>query len=449
MIRQETASASLYNRLVDEFESQHHLSAAQTPDRSDQIRTQAFEIFKQKGFPTVRDEEWRFTSLVPYLKGNFSLEPAEVTKEQLQEMIAQSRIAGLDAYLIVLVNGHIHFGLSELPSEDFVVVDSTRDISGNADFTETLYKSMGIGSSLVALNSALFDNGFYLQVKRNAVLDKPLHILHLYTANKETFFQPRHYILVNSGAKAEILETSLVWKDNGSILVNSVTEVVVKSNAWLTQYQLQNQQSGERWLQHSRITQERDSRYDSYTISLPGADLIRNNLDAILDGPNTETHLYGLYLTGGNQLTDNHTLIHHKHPNCQSNEVYKGVLMDASRAVFNGKVFVDPEAQKTNGFQQNNNLLLSDKAQVHAKPQLEIYADDVRCSHGCTVGQFSPESLFYLRSRGIGENEAKKLLVEAFLFDVTDNISNEVIQNHVKQLIYQKLDHTPVILNEQ
>ncbi|MBC8034053.1 MAG: SufD family Fe-S cluster assembly protein, partial [Chitinophagaceae bacterium] len=165
----------------------------------------------------------------------------------------------------------------------------------------------------------------------------------------------------------------------------------------------------------------------------------RNNLEIRLNDTATETHLYGLYLVAGNQLTDNHTSIEHRHPGCRSNEMYKGVLMDNGKAVFNGKVFVKREAQQTNAFQQNNNLLLSDKAQVYAKPQLEIFADDVKCSHGCTVGQFNPDSLFYLQSRGIGANAAKKMLVEAFMFDVTEKINNEAVKQHVQELIYKKM----------
>jgi len=183
------------------------------------------------------------------------------------------------------------------------------------------------------------------------------------------------------------------------------------------------------------VRQHRQSLYNNFTITLPGADLVRNDLQARLEEDHTETHLYGLYLAAGHQLVDNHTLVDHQKPNCHSNELYKGVLLEHATGVFNGKVFVHQEAQKTNAFQQNNNLVISNKATIDSKPQLEIFADDVKCSHGSTVGQFSEESLFYLRARGIGEEAAKGLLINAFAFDVTEKIRIPEVEAHVNELI--------------
>ncbi|HEU0227887.1 MAG TPA: SufD family Fe-S cluster assembly protein, partial [Arachidicoccus soli] len=169
--------------------------------------------------------------------------------------------------------------------------------------------------------------------------------------------------------------------------------------------------------------------------TLPKADLVRNNLNVVLDGVNTETHLYGLYLVADKHLVDNHSVVDHRFPNCQSNQLYKGVILDGGKGVFNGKIYVHRAAQKTNAFQQNNNLLFSPNATINSKPQLEIFADDVKCSHGTTVGQFNEESLFYLRSRGVGEESARGMLVNAFAFDVTNKIENEALRNYVEHLI--------------
>lgn len=446
MIYQETTS--LYDRLVDEFEAQF-VDDTVPSESLRQLKAAAFGFFKEKGFPTVKEEDWRFTSLVPFLKEDYTLHAAAVnSKSVLQQMINKAVIPALDAYLLVIVNGRLHLGLSNLPDESVVNVDSIHDISDTPRFKKHLQNGSQPENSLIALNTAFFNDGLFLEVKKNVLLDKPIHLLHLYTAESNTFFQPRQLIVINEGAKAVVLETSLVNKASTVTMVNAVTEIQVEPNAQLIHYDIQNPNRGERWLHHCEVTQQRDSRYDHFSFSLPGADLLRNNLNTTLNGSATETHLYGLYLVAGQQLTDNHTSIRHKYPACRSNEIYKGVLMGKARGVFNGKVFVEQEAQKTNAFQQNNNLLLSDSAQIHAKPQLEIYADDVKCSHGCTVGQFNPESLFYLRARGIGESEAKKLLVEAFLFEVTEKINDEAIKAYVQELVYKKMETALQLLIE-
>ncbi|MDP4255615.1 MAG: SufD family Fe-S cluster assembly protein, partial [Bacteroidota bacterium] len=197
-----------------------------------------------------------------------------------------------------------------------------------------------------------------------------------------------------------------------------------------------------RLIQHTTVRQKRQSLYNNFTVTLPGSELVRNELHVRMEEEYSESHLYGLYLTGGRQLVDNHTLVDHQKPSCQSNELYKGVLLDQSTGIFNGKIYVHKDAQKTNAFQQNNNLVIGDKATIDSKPQLEIFADDVKCSHGSTVGQFSEEALFYLRSRGIGEQTAKGLLINAFAFDVTEKIRTPALRSHINHLIG---DHIPAV----
>jgi Fe-S cluster assembly protein SufD len=292
-------------------------------------------------------------------------------------------------------------------------------------------------------------NGLFIEVAANTLLDKPLHVVHVFTTgNDNVFIQPRHLIVVQKGASFKLIESVVSQKSTSKIFVNSLTEVFIEENANCDHYVLQTAQSGTRLVTATEVSQLRHSVYSNYTFSLPGAEIIRNNLHLSLNDKETETHLYGLYLGAGSQLIDNHSLVNHKMPHCNSNEIYKGVLTENSTGVFNGKIYVQPDAQKTNAFQQNNNLLLSDKASVNSKPQLEIFADDVKCSHGSTVGQLSKEAMFYLQSRGIGEQKARALLVKAFLFDVTEKIKIPDVEEFVNQLITRHIPLDEIVTED-
>jgi Fe-S cluster assembly protein SufD len=433
-------TAPLYDKLITEFESSE--SAKGTNGDLSNIRNTAFDLFKAKGFPTIKDEDWRFTNISPFLTDDISLITADADEDEVIAAVNKATIPGLNAYLLVLLNGKIQPALSVLPDAQQISIHTTESMSDSSIFADFAALDAKENNRMLALNTALFTDGYFLEIHKNVVLDKPIQIVNLYSADDHAFFQPRHLVIVNQHAKAELIESSIFIKNGNRAVLNSVIQAEVKENGQLIQYNIQNNLPDERLITYNQVRQDQNSRYDNFTFNLPGAELIRNNLEIELNGSNTETHLFGLYLVGGQQLTDNHTAIHHKFPHCESNEVYKGVLLENGKAVFNGKVFVERPAQKTNAFQQNNNLLLSDKAQVFAKPQLEIYADDVKCSHGCTVGQFDPESLFYLRARGISEESARKLLVEAFMFDVTQKIGNEVVKEYVQSLIYSKMENS-------
>jgi Fe-S cluster assembly protein SufD len=247
--------------------------------------------------------------------------------------------------------------------------------------------------------------------------------------------------VINRNGELSVIESIVSGKSGGKVWVNSLTEIVVHADARMDHTVIQTAGKGIRLLQHTTIRQKKQSLYNNYTFTLPGAELVRNDLQARLEEDHTESHLYGLYLAAGQQLIDNHTLVDHQKPFCFSNELYKGVLLEQSTGVFNGKVYVHRDAQKTNAFQQNNNLVISKKATIDSKPELEIFADDVKCSHGSTVGQFSEDALFYLRARGIGEDTAKSLLINAFAFDVTEKLKIPAVEAHINELIIQ---HIPV-----
>lgn len=406
-----------------------------------EIRNSALALFKEKGFPTSKNEDWKYTSLIPYLDAELGLNTIEPDEERIRNCINETVIPDMDTYLLVLVNGTIRTDLSDLPDANLISVQPISEAVANGKFAEYLHANTFTGSDgMLALNTALFTDGCYIHIFKNAVVDKPIRLLHIYSAQENVFVQPRHLWVAERNSQAAIFERSVVLKDLSVVAVaNVVSRIVLEENARLTHYELQEHSKGERWIHYNRVSQLRGSRYDNFTFSFPEADLIRNNMEIAHDDSGLETHLYGLYLVGDNQLTDNHTAIAHQHPSCESNQLYKGVITGNGKAVFNGKVLVSKEAQLTNAYQQNNNLLLSDKARMYAKPQLEIYADDVKCSHGCTIGQFNPESLFYLRSRGIDEDAAKSLLVEAFAYDITEKIEDPAIKSYIQQIIQNKM----------
>jgi len=255
------------------------------------------------------------------------------------------------------------------------------------------------------------------------------------------FFQTRNLIVLEKNAEAQIVETFVTEEGSSKTFANTVTEIVVDENAKLEHYYLQQARSQSSFNNHTEIIQRKYSLYNNYNCTFPGASFVRNTINVRMDDPNIESHLYGITLLADNQLVDNHTVVDHMEPHGESYEWYKNILQDSSTAVFNGKIFVRLDAQKTNAFQQNNNMLLSGNATINTKPQLEIFADDVKCSHGCTIGQFNEDAKFYLQARGIGEEQARTLLVHAFAFDVTERFKNESIRDHVNHLVELGLKH--------
>lgn len=426
-------SLSLYDELINSFEEVANTTKNETVQKA---RNSGLRSFKQQGFPTRRNEEWKYTNITPYLQEKYIIDGAS-TPEIGKDLLESAEIPHLDCYQLVLLNGQLQASeeLTVLPS--FMKVQSLSEAQKDSAFGAYFNKGADVEAfPFSALNTALFTNGLFIEIAANALLDKPLHIVHVFTAgNVNVFVQPRHLVVVHKSASLELIESIVSEESSSKIFVNSLTEVFIEENANCDHYVLQTAKTGTRLVTATEVSQLRNSTYSNYTFSLPSADIIRNNMHLSLDDKETESHLFGLYLGAGNQLIDNHSLVNHKMPHCNSNEIYKGVLTENSTGVFNGKIFVQPDAQKTNAFQQNNNLLLSDKSSVNSKPQLEIFADDVKCSHGSTVGQLSKEAMFYLQSRGIGEQKAKALLVNAFLFDVTEKIQIPELEEHVNHLI--------------
>lgn len=431
-------SIPLFEEVVNGF---HKLSVSgdTKKESSDLRRTrqQAFDKFRELGFPSIRHEDWRYTNLARFLKDEFTIEGWEIAGRTVlpnAALLKKAEIASLDCCKVVLVNGAWDGKVigGELPKgiQLLKVAEARQDPALSVYFE----KQAGWSEHFANLNGALFSDGLFIRVDAGATIEKPLHIVHVYTSDNNLLVQPRNVWVINRNAELSVIE-SLVSGGAAKIWVNGLTEILVHGDARLHHSMLQTAAAGARIIQQTTVHQQRQSLYNNFTITLPGADLVRNDLQTRLEEDHTETHLYGLYLAAGNQLVDNHTLVDHQKPHCLSNELYKGVLLEQSTGVFNGKVYVHQDAQKTNAFQQNNNLVISKKATIDSKPQLEIFADDVKCSHGSTVGQFSEDALFYLRARGIGEEAAKGLLINAFAFDVTEKIRIPEVEAHVNELI--------------
>lgn len=422
----------LYSKLVAAYNDSDPAAEAQ-PLRD--IRRAAFDRFAGMGFPTTKLEDWRHTNVLPFLKESFSPEVnmAATVDTALTE---KSFIPGVDCYKIVLVNGVLSEEQSVLPHLAGVTVLPLSKAKHTKIFSEYFARETRINEHhFTTLNTALFSDGLFIEVKAGKAIDKPVHIVHAFTAKSELMVQPRHLFVMEANATASIIESITAPANTAPVLVNSVTEIEVKENAHLNHCCLQAMPQAISYLNHTEVREERYSRYSNYTFSLPEAAFIRNNLHIAFDGEYAEGNLYGLYLASGQQLVDNHTLVDHRVPNCNSNEWYKGILLDRAAGVFNGKIKVHQDAQKTNAFQKNNNILIDPKAKINTKPQLEIFADDVKCSHGCTVGRFDETALFYLRSRGIGEASAHTMLIEAFATDITEKLGIAELKEYLQQLI--------------
>jgi Fe-S cluster assembly protein SufD len=428
----------LYEEVVNGYNILSATGANAESSNLRRARQSAFDSFRLLGFPSIKNEDWKYTNITRFLKEEYALNGGQAVAPKA--LLEKAAIPGLDAYTVVLVNGvwdgKIAGGVLPKGLEIHSVAQALKEPRFSVFFENGKWGNQHFAN----LNTALFTDGLFIKVS-GAITDKPLHIVHVYTSDRNLMTQPRHVWVCDPNSELAVVESIVSDGGPSKVWVNSLTEIFVNTDARLDHTMIQMASAGVRLVNHTTVRQKKQSLYNNYTFTLPGADLVRNDLQARLEEDHTETHLYGLYLAAGGQLIDNHTLVDHQKPHCYSNELYKGVLLEQSTGVFNGKVYVHPDAQKTNAFQQNNNLVISKKATIDSKPELEIYADDVKCSHGSTVGQFSEDALFYLRARGIGEDTAKALLITAFAFDVTEKLKNKAVENYVNELISQ---HIPV-----
>jgi len=405
-----------------------------------EIRKDAISNFSKLEFPTTRNEEWKYTSIAPLLKHTFV--PAEKATPDAS-VIRQFLFNELEHSLLVFVNGFYSEELSDIKDlPEGVIAGSIADAIENhseivqkhfsryADYREHIF---------TALSTAYTKDGAFVYVPDGKVIEHPIHILYLSIAgNEKILSQPRNLFVAGKNSQASIIE-HYASLDEGVYFTNTVTEVFADENAVLNHIKLQDENKNAFHIARMEVDQERNSNFSSNMISF-GAGLSRNDFNTRFNDTGGECTLNGLFMIGGDQLFDVHTMIDHAKPYCNSHEHYKGILDGNSRGVFNGKVMVRPDAQKTNAFQENNNVILSDRALVNTKPQLEIFADDVKCSHGATIGQIDEEALFYLKSRAIGEKTARGMLIHAFASDVVNSIKVEQIRNYLEEILTNKFN---------
>ena len=403
------------------------------------IRSKAIKKFESEGFPTKKLESWKYTSLKRALKYDYKLFPSQkdiIDFKDIQDYL----INDIESYKIVFVNGKYYSNLSETTHEgmDICILSSALTQSKYDLIIENYFDKISKKDGITSLNTAFSHEGAYIHIPKNIQVDKPIQILHFSTGENESLmFQPRNLIVVDENSQVEIIERYQSITNN-NVLVNSVSEIYVNKKSNVKHYKIQNDKKSSSLIDNTFVSQEHSSSYNLHTFSF-GGDLTRNNLNIFQNDQRIESTINGITIIDDEQHVDHNTLIHHKEPNCTSHQDYKGIYGGQSVGVFNGRVLVEKEAQKTNAFQANNNVLISDKASINTKPQLEIFADDVRCSHGCTIGQLDNNALFYLRSRGIPEKEATALMMFGFANKVLTSVQNQEIKSMINKIIASKL----------
>lgn len=389
------------------------------------LRTEALSQIEKTTFPGIKDEDWKYTRVGKLSKKHFTIaeQSANVKVENLAYDGATNRL--------VFVNGFFKKEFSSISSPYIKTVAELSDAEIVGALQETGYVKEGIFTSY---NDAFFTDGIFIHVPKNKSLEGVTDIIFVSTG-KEQATVAKNIILLGEGSKAQVLLQFINYNGTEN-LVNHALHALVAPNAQLEIFKLQDEKPGVSHFSSENIFQQNDSDFSIHTVTLNG-DLVRNDLNICVDGTNCETHLGGVVVADAAMHVDNHTTVDHRKPHCESNEQYKNIVKDKGTAVFNGKIFVRRDAQKINAYQNSANVLMSDEASVYTKPELEIYADDVKCSHGTTTGYLDEEALFYLRARGIGEQSARALLVQAFAADVINHIEND----ELRQWFIGHLDH--------
>jgi Fe-S cluster assembly protein SufD len=428
---------SLKEKLVSSFMAFENTLDVDSPVHD--IRTEAIKTFETEGFPTKREEAWKYTSLNSVLKHDYSVFPKHENALEFKD-VKKYFIHEIDSYKIIFIDGKYSSHLSQTTHDglDVCLMSSALNKPKYRLIIENYFNKIAPKDCLSSLNTAFSAEGAYIHVPKNKLVEKPIQIIHFSTGNEAALMlQPRNLIVVDENSHVQIIERHHSLTDN-PILTNSVTEIFANKRAIVDYYKIQNDKKTASLIDNTFVKQKRESFASVHTFSF-GGKLIRNNLNFYQEGERMDSTLKGITIIGNKQHVDHNTLVHHIEPNCESHQDYKGIFADRSTGVFNGKVVVEKEAQKTNAFQANNNILISDKASINTKPQLEIFADDVKCSHGCTIGQLDESAMFYMRSRGIPEKEARALLMFAFSNNVLESVKIPELKQRITKIIANKL----------
>ncbi len=425
-----------YTGLYNDHQS---LLQSGAPEKMNALRAKGMKVFEKLGIPTNKVEDYKYTNLQPFFKGSLNI---AFTNESAHTDVTEHfhcEVPQLSTYNIFLVNGwYSHQNdVSELPKG--VIVGSIREKA--KEFPELFEKYYGETAPLekdgmVAMNTAFAQDGAFIYVPKGVVVDRPIQMVNVMTGNADRLVFQRNLVIVEENSQVKMMMCDHTMTPN-KFVINNVTEVFANEKSVFDVYNVQNQHNLTTQVAGLYVHQKQHSNILTNTLTLH-AGMARNNIRVTMADEHCESHMYGLYLSDKNQHVDNFTFIDHAKANCQSNELFKGVMDDAATAAFTGCVLVRKDAQKTNAYQSNNNLLLTESAKINSRPQLEIYADDVKCSHGATVGQLDDEAMFYLRARGISEPEARILLMYAFAYEVLEKIRVEPLKEQIRDLVERR-----------
>ncbi|MDR1054931.1 MAG: Fe-S cluster assembly protein SufD [Prevotellaceae bacterium] len=408
-------------------------------DFVNQARSEAIESFTILGIPDKKVEKYKYTNLKSAFEQDYETYFAPKTVNFQPVDIFKCNVPDLDTYKIYTLNG-FYYGDKKLKNKNGIIWGSFAEASRKyPELVRQYYNKYADNANdgVTALNTAFAQDGVFIYFPKNAALEKPIQIINLLINSEDTFIQYRNLFVFDENAQAKVLICDHTLSA-AKFLSNCVSEMAVGQLANVELVRMQNEHNRAVHVSSDYVVQQSQSVVNGHTITLHGG-LVRNNINVRLEGEHCENHTYGLSLTDKKQHIDNYTFIDHVVPNCRSNELFKSVIDEQSVGVFNGRILVRQDAQKTQAFQQNNNLLLSYEAKMCTKPQLEIYADDVKCTHGATVGQLNEEALFYMRSRGIGEKEARMLQLFGFVYDVLQKLNLEILRERVADLVNKRL----------
>ena len=423
---------TLLDKIFSEFESSKNLLFGDL-----KLREQAMESLSRFGIPNRKSEEYKYVNIDLMLKGDFAFASDKfISFTQIEHTKFIS-----DAINIVIVNGVLNEELSNIKKLPIgLQILSIEEANNNGEFQKHYSKHADVtADSFIAMNTSLAIGGVFIHLAKGSIIETPIHVINISSAKENTIINSRNLIVIEENAQATFIESFQTIDSSAKTFTNALSEIVVAEHAIVDYTKFQNENEHGYLVNTLQVSQHAQSVFTTNTITLSGS-LVRNNLNIVLYGEHIETHLNGLYLTNGNQVVDNHTLVDHRKPNCNSNELYKGIIEDESSATFNGKIFVRKDAQKTNAFQSNKNILLSDDGTINTKPQLEIYADDVKCSHGTSTGKLDADKIFYLRARGLSELSAKKLLMHAFASEVVDAIKLDSLREYIEEQISKRFE---------
>ncbi|CAN5528309.1 Fe-S cluster assembly protein SufD [soil metagenome] len=407
------------------------------------VRRNALTSFERIGFPGTRHEEYKYTPISKALEKNFNFNPVEAKTSIDKEILSKIFLDGLESNRLVFINGFYSKDFSSIisPENEMTISEFSEAERNNAELLEKQFGKYASyeNDAFTAINTAFSRHGAVINVPPKTLVKAPvsLYFINDSSFNQGSVVQPRNLFYIGAGSEVNFIE-SFHSPDSSPTFVNIVSEIILEKDARVKYTKINNESDQAYHVGNTQVYQSQNSTFTSNIISFGGA-LTRNNLNIVIDGEGAEANMYGLYLLNGKQHVDNHTIVDHRKPNTTSNELYKGILDGRATGVFNGKIFVRQIAQKTNAFQSNRNILLSNDASINTKPQLEIWADDVKCSHGATTGQLDNEQLFYLRSRGLSEEIARSMLLYAFATDVFENIKLKSLKDFLDKIITDRL----------